>query len=377
MTAPIRLSKCSLATREIEAAIRIMRAEFLGMGPEVKAFEEELATYIGGERRQVVCVNTGTAALHLALSACGVGPGDEVLVPTLTYVASFQAIAATGAVPVACDIDPVHAFIDPRDARSRITERTRAIMPVHYASGCGDLDGIYRLAREHSLRVVEDAAQSFGCRRNERPVGADGDVVCFSFDGIKNITCGEGGAVVTADEAVAAAVRDARLLGVQNDSEKRYSGTRSWEFDVTAQGWRYHMSDLFAAIGRVQLSRLDGEFAPRRVETARRYHALLADCPNITCFDFDYGPIVPHIFPVRVLDGRRDEVLAQMKAKGIGCGLHYKPNHLLSYFGGGRPILPVAEKLYRELLTLPLHVDLTETDQRRIVEALRSAVASP
>lgn len=243
-------------------------------------------------------------------------------------------------------------------------------MPVHYASGAGDLSGVYALAQAHGLRVVEDAAHAFGCLWKGRPVGATGDIVCFSFDGIKNITSGEGGAVVTGDQEIAGRVRDARLLGVEKDTEKRFSGQRSWEFDVTRQGWRYHMSNLCAAVGRTQLRRLPGEFAPKRIHLAQRYARLLDSVPHIRHLNLDYGNVVPHIFPILIENGRRDPTRRALLEEGIESGIHYKPNHLLSLYGGGRQRLPVAEALYQNLLSLPMHVELTETDQDHIVEIL-------
>ena len=367
MTKPIRLSKSTVGEREAEALAHVIEDGRLGMGSSVEKFEKELEGFIGGGRR-VLCVNTGTAALHLAVQACGIGAGDEVLVPTITYIASFQAVSATGATPVACDVDPRTLCLDAADAARRITSRTRAIMPVHYASGQGDLDGVYELARRRGLRVIEDAAHAFGGYWKGARVGATGDVVCFSFDGIKNITSGEGGAVVTSDEEVARRISDARLLGVEKDADKRYQGQRSWEFDATAQGWRYHMSNLMAAIGRVQLQRLDGEFAPRRIALAMRYERLLAGAPNIQTLGLEYGRVVPHIFPVLFGSGLRDTVRQALIADAIECGIHYKPNHLLSLYGGGSVRLPVAEDAYARMLTLPLHVDLTEDEQDRVVD---------
>ena len=370
----IRLSKSSTGEAEINAAAEAVRKAFLGIGAEVSEFERELAAYIGADR-QVVCVNTGTSALHLAVQACGIGPGDEVLVPSLTFVASFQAVSATGATPIACDVCEDNACLDPADAVKRITPRTKAIMPVHYASGQGRLDEIYSLAQKNNLRVIEDAAHAFGGAWKGRRVGASGDVVCFSFDGIKNITSAEGGAVVTSDAKVAERVRDARLLGVEKDTEKRYAGQRSWEFDVKAQGWRCHLSNVYAAIGRAQLRRLESEFAPRRVHLAERYVELLAGVPGLRHLNLDYGPVVPHIFPVFIADGKRDALRESLLAQEIETGIHYKPNHLLTFYGGGKTRLPVAEKLYEQMLTLPLHAELTDAEQDRVVGSVRRFLA--
>ena len=370
----VRLSRSSVNEADVDAVSAALRRAFLGMGAEVEAFEKELAQYFGGNRH-VICENTGTSALHLALQACGVGCGDEVLVPTLTFVASFQAVSATGATPVACDVLRENGCLDPEDAARRITPRTKAIMPVHYASGPAPLEKIYALAQAKNLRVVEDAAHAFGCMFNGVRTGATGDVLCFSFDGIKNITSAEGGAVVTGDPAVAEKVRDARLLGVEKDTEKRFSGQRSWEFDVKSQGWRGHMSNLNAALGRSQLRRLETEFAPRRVELAKRYVQSLAGVPGLRHFNLSYGPVVPHIFPVFIAAGKRDAVREALRAENIESGIHYKPNHLLTLFGGGKISLPVAEELYPQMLTLPLHYELTDAEQERVVEVVRRSLA--
>jgi dTDP-4-amino-4,6-dideoxygalactose transaminase len=363
----IRLSKSIVGIEEKLALARVIDAGYLGMGLEVQSFEQELQDYLG-TKHEVICVNTGTAALHLALQAMGIGPGDEVLVPSLTYVASFQAVSATGAKPIACDVMRDTAFIDLKDAKTRVTERTKAIMPVHYGSNSNGIDEVYAFANKYSLRVIEDAAHSFGCSRGANKVGAVGDVICFSFDGIKNITSGEGGAVVTSDVNIARKIKDARLLGVEKDTDKRYSGGRSWSFDVQDQGWRYHMSNLMAAIGRAQLKKIDA-FSVRRHEIAKCYVAALQDNPNLRLLAFDYQNIVPHIFPVRVLNEKRNLLMDALKTNGIESGIHYQPNHLLTFYNDGYT-LPSAELLGQELLSLPIHPEVTPEDQLRIISII-------
>lgn len=368
----IRLSKSCLSAAEKAAVMGVLDREFLGMGAEVQAFENDLADFLG---RPVACVATGTAALHLALQAAGIGPGDEVLVPSLTYVASFQAIAATGACPVACDVLPETLTLDSRDAESRLTAHCRAVMPVHYAGGVGDLDAVYAFARAHGLRVIEDAAHAFGSRYKDKVVGGFGDVACFSFDGIKNITSGEGGCVVSDDEALLARVRDSRLLGVEKDTERRFAGERSWEFDVLAQGWRYHMSNIMAAIGIEQLKRR-GELADKRQTLARHYQVCLGQRGDLRLLRQDYAAIVPHIFPLRLPPGcERDALRQELLARGIQTGVHYQPNHVLSRFhaAGAKP-LPVTEAAARELLSLPLHPDMSIADVDFVCAALASVL---
>ena len=269
----IRLSKSCIGDSEKSAVQGVLDREYLGMGTEVQLFEEALSEFFG---RPAICVVNGTAALHLSLQACGIGRHDEVLVPSLTYIASFQAISATGAKPVACDINSDNCLIDLDDAEKRLTNQTKAIMPVHYTGGVGDLDAIFSFAEQFKLRVIEDAAHAFGTTYNGQRIGSFGDVACFSFDGIKNITSGEGGCIVTGDKTILRKTGDARLLGVEKDTERRYSGGRSWDFDVREPGWRYHMSNIMAAIGMEQLNRFSG-FAEKRQKLAKKYDGLFAD----------------------------------------------------------------------------------------------------
>ena len=273
----IKLSKSCISSEEKDAVMAVLENEYLGMGKEVREFEKTLTSFF---ERETICVSSGTAALQLALEACDIGNGDEVLVPALTYVASFQAITATGAKPIACEILENNFIIDLSDAQKRINKKTKAIIPVHFSGGVGNLNEIYNFAKKNKLRVIEDAAHAFGTKYKNRRIGRIGDIVCFSFDGVKNITSGEGGCIVTSDSIVANRIKDARLLGVENDTVKRYAGSRSWDFDVSRQGWRYHMSNINAAIGIVQLDRFD-TFKKIRCERAKLYDQLLIDQKKI------------------------------------------------------------------------------------------------
>ena len=377
----MRLSRSIVGEAEARAVARVLLEDgYLGMGAEVRRFEEELAAYLGVKPAQVVTTNSGTAALHLAVDAVAAGCAvkdvrPEVLVPSLTFVASFQAISAAGCRPVACDALPETGTLDLEDAARRLTPRTIAVMPVHYASNPWQLEEVYAFARRHGLRVIEDAAHAFGCLRHGRKIGSFGDVVCFSFDGIKNITCGEGGCLVSFDPEVVRLASDARLLSVENDAQKRFSGTRSWDPDVKRQGWRYHMSNIMAAVGRVQLGRLDKEFAPARRDLAALYAQRLSPLKGLHLFATDpQDYIVPHILPVCVREGRKDQVVRVLADRGIPTGVHYKPNHLLSFFGGGKPSLPVTEALYSQILTVPLHPGLSRADVEHVCDALAAAL---
>ena len=355
----IRLSKSCIGKEEQQAVVRVLEKEFLGMGDEVQKFEHELSGFFG---RPVACVANGTAALHLALQASGIGVGDEVLVPSLTYVASFQAISATGAHPIACDIDEKTLTLDWASMSSRLTDKTKAIMPVHYSGGVGDLSALYDFAKEHKLRVIEDAAHAFGTEYHGERVGSFGDIACFSFDGIKNITSGEGGCIVSDDEQIIAAIKDSRLLGVERDTEKRFSGQRSWEFSVSRQGWRYHMSNIMAAIGMEQLKKFP-QMASNRQGLAKKYDALLIGNEYVKVIPHNYDEVVPHIYVIRIesmdfRDSLRDELLKL----GIQTGVHWQPNHQLDFYASYQIALPTTEKVYPHLLTLPLHHDLSIED---------------
>lgn len=366
----VRLSKSILGKAEAEAVERILcQSGYVGMGEEVDLFERELAEYLGVPRDWVVSTNTGTSALHLAAEAVS-GPGDAVLVQSLTYVASFQAIRAAGAEPISCEVHPRTFAIDLNDAEKRFVKNVKAVMPVHYAGSPGDLDGIYAFAKKKGIRVIEDAAHAFGSCYKGRRIGSFGDIVCFSFDGIKNITSGEGGAIVTSDPDVLARVKDARLLGVEKDSGKRFASKRSWDFDVRIQGYRYHMSNVMASIGRVQLKKFELEMAPKRITLAKYYHKKLQGRDDVILLDCDLDATVLHIQVVRIPGGKRNTVREALEAEKIQTGLHYKPNHLLSLFGGGQERLPVTEKLYDEILTLPLHPDLECSNIDRICEIM-------
>lgn len=319
-------------------------------------------------------MSSGTAALHLAVQAT-TSPGEEVLVQSLTYVSSFQAISASNAVPVSCDVNIDTGTISIDDAKDRVTDKTKVIMPVHYASNPEEIDDIYSFAKINGLRVIEDAAHAFGCLYQGKKIGSFGDIICFSFDGIKNITSGEGGCVVTSDSKITEYVRDARLLGVKKDTENRFAGKRSWDFDVTHQGYRYHMSNLFAAIGRAQLKKLDLVFGPKRKKIARLYREELSNIDGLSLFNANLNEQIPHIQPVRITNGKRDLVIETLKKHQIETGIHYKPNHLLSLYRDNiKNNLPVTEKLYSEILTLPLHPNLVTKDIKKISNLIKEVL---
>lgn len=364
----IRLSKSIIGSEEIKAVEKVLKKEYLGMGEEVKILEEYLSTFFNSD---TLCVSSGTAAIQLAIEACDINSGDEVLVPSLTYVATFQAIKATGASPVACDINEENFFIDTKDIKAKITEKTKAIIPVHYAGATGNLEELYSIAKKNKLRVIEDAAHSFGSYYKNQLIGSFGDIACFSFDGIKNITSGEGGCIVTRDTKIINRVKNSRLLGVNNDSEKRYKNSRSWDFDVKSQGWRYHMSNIMASIGIEQFKKRKF-LANSRQSIAKHYDKLLINNKDILIFNNDYDKIVPHIYVIKIPNLSDREGLRKMFLdNGIQIGIHYKPNHLLTYFKCDKKLsLPVTESVFSKIITLPLHPDIKLNQVEYIINIL-------
>jgi dTDP-4-amino-4,6-dideoxygalactose transaminase len=360
-----RLSQPEISEEEIIAVTSVLQSEFFGMGKQVAEFEHQLTKFFS---REALCVATGTAAVQLGLLGAGIKPGDEILVPSLTYVATYQAISATGAIPVSCDVKIDTLQIDTKDAQKRITSKTKAVMPVYFAGATNCLDEVANFGNENKIRVVADAAHAFGTRHKNHLVGSFGDISCFSFDGIKNITSGEGGCVVTDDEEALARIRDSRLLGVIGDTSKRKENKRSWDFDVKHQGWRFHMSDIFASIGIVQLSKLNINSAKRK-KLFDRYVANFINNSKVTLFDWSTSDgMVPHIFVLRIPGLKQREILrSELEKLGVATGIHYKPNHLLSFYRENYT-LPVTEKVYPEILTLPLHTKLNLNDIDKICE---------
>ena len=375
----IRLSKCSIDDSDIKSVEMALRSEYLGMGNYVKNFEDELENYLELENgAKAICVSSGTAALHLALQCSGIRPGDEILVPSLTYVATWQAISAVGAEPVACDVEESTLLLDLVDAEKKLTKKTKAIISVHYGGDPGNVDDLISFTKKTGIKLIEDAAQSFGSKLSGKKIGSHGTTCCFSFDGIKNITSGEGGCLVVSENNVAERIMDARLLGVKKDSAMRYLKQRSWDFDVEFQGWRYHMSNLMAALGSSQLLRVE-EFKKRRQQLSKAYDSLFIAESRIICFRRNYDEISPHLYVVRIpgltIEGR-NKLRSMLLLSGVETGVHWKPCHYLKFFRNQKIDLTITDKLYPELVTLPLHVDMSISDVEYVVTSLKTILDS-
>ena len=361
----IKLSSAYFGEEEIEAVARVLRGQVVNMGQEVKLFEEELHKFFGREESEVTCVHSCTTAIQLSVQACDIGYDDEVLVPTLTFVSTFQAVKANGAIPVPCDVDLDDGFVDLKDAETRLTNRTKAIIPVLYAGCSSKINKVYEFAKAHNLKVIEDAAHCFG----DENIAKRNGILCFSFDPIKNISCGDGGCVLTSQNDITERLKDMRLLGVIGDTAKRFNGKRSWDADVKEQGWRLHMNNIAAAIGRAQLAKFS-EIRKIRQRNANMYLENLNDIAGIQLLPINSKTAVPHVFPIIVKNGKRDELKNFLAEAGIETGIQYKPNHLLSYFNMGYS-LPNAEKLYSELLSIPVHPWVSEDDIEYVIANIK------
>jgi perosamine synthetase len=379
----------TLTRTDEDAVLRALRSGRLAQGPEAAAFESELAAYTGAPH--AAAVSSGTAALELALAALGVGPGDEVVVPTLTFVATANAVRACGATPVLADVEPDTLNLCPESLAARLGPRTRGAVAVHYAGHPADVDALRHVLGAGRF-LLEDAAHALGARLGSRPAGTLGDAACFSFHPAKLITTGEGGAVTTARADLDRRVRVLREHGLERDggrfeglglpAEWRAEESGPWVYELHARGGNARLGELGAALGRSQLGRADAQVARRRA-IAEAYRGALADEEALALpIERPGAASAWHLFPIRL---RRDcaplsraALYGALHARGIGVQVHYVPVHLqpdLRRLAGTRwGDLPVAEAAYLELLSLPLFPDLSEDETFRVVDALRSAL---
>ncbi|MFS0692427.1 DegT/DnrJ/EryC1/StrS family aminotransferase [Streptomyces nitrosporeus] len=353
--------------REAASVARVLEAGQYGHTDLTAEFERRIAVYLGVP--DVVAVSSGTAALHSALMATGIGLGDDVIVPSMTFCATVQAIRAVGAAPRFIDVDPATLCVTPQLVMDAVTDDTAAVLPVLFGGRAVDLSSIREGLAERGIVVIEDAAHAFGSHRGPKHVGADDTALtCFSFGPVKNLTCGQGGAVIPRTHEEAAVIRRLRMLGVTQSQSERAETT---SYRVEGFGLRYQLSSINAAIGLAQLDHFDTTVRSRR-HLWRAYSDALGALDGVTLVDVDLDHTVPHLCQVRV--PYRDHVFARLRARNIGVGVHYPPNHLQPAFARWACDLPATERVGREILSLPFHQHLTETDVRRVVTALGHAL---
>ncbi len=362
---------------DVAAVVEVLRGDWLTTGPAVERFESAFAGLVGAEH--AVAVTNGTAALHLAMLAAGIGPGDEVIVPTLTFAASANAARYVGATVRFCDVRSDTLGIDVDKAAELVNARTRAIVVVDYAGIPCELDDVMRLAAEHELVVIEDACHAVGATYRGRRVGSIAHLSTFSFHPVKHLTTGEGGMVTTADPALAWRLRRLRNHGIDSDFRQRESAG-TWEYDVVELGFNFRLSDINAALGASQVRKVP-TWVERRRELADNYRDLLRDLPVTMLVEPDHVRASWHLFPVLLethggLPARSD-VFVTLRAAGIGVNVHYRPLHLHTSFRDeqGEQRFPVAEHAYARLLSLPMWSGLRDGEQAHVVSELRRALA--
>jgi perosamine synthetase len=364
----IQLFKPDIGDEEIAAVTEVLRSGWLGLGPKTAEFERKFSAYVG--TRAAVGVNSGTSALDLALKLLHVTRDHEVIVPTFTFVSTAHVVAYNLATPVFADVDAHTLNISLDDVAAKITRRTRAILPVHYGGRPVDIDALRTVA--DGIPIVEDCAHACGSSLRGRKTGSLGDMGCFSFHAIKNLTMGDGGALALDDPELVARAKRLRWLGIDKGTWDRTDGDRSysWEYSVDEVGLKCYMNDIEAAIGLVQLAKLDAMNA-RRAQIAGLYGAGLADVPEVETPTPDGGGSNSswHIYCIKC--ERRDDLAARLQQRGISTGVHYKPIHKYRCYGN-QPALETAERVFPFILSLPMHPGLTDDEVDRVVSDITS-----
>ena len=365
----------SVDEEDIDAVVEILRSDFLTTGPAVESFESAMMQLVGSPF--AVAVNSGTAALHTLLHGFGVGPGDEVIVPTITFAATATAVLHAGAKPVFADVDPNTILLGPEQVESVLTEKTKAVIAVDFAGQACDYEALRELLGPKNIYLFADACHAIGGSRDGKKVGNLADATSFSFHPVKHVTTGEGGMVMTNSESAAKRMRQFRNHGISvTHADREKNG--GWFYEIEEVGMNYRLSDIHCALGTSQLRRLD-EWVARRQEVAKRYDELLANVPGIEPLaTFGQVEHAYHLYVVRVKEQlagfSRQQAFAKLRERQIGANVHYIPVHLHPYFqknlGTGSGQLPNAESYYEEALTLPLFPSITDQQIESVVDVL-------
>lgn len=375
MSSPIIFHKTHITEKEVDAATEAIRSGWLTTGPRVQQFEELFKEEVGATH--ALAVNSATAALHLSLKAIGISSGDEVIIPSNTFISTAEVVTYFNAIPVLCDIEPDTLNMDVSLLESLITPKTKAIIPVHYAGQPCDMDEILAIAKAHNLKVIEDAAHAIPATYKKRSVGTIGDLTCFSFYATKTLACGEGGMVTTENADFAKTVRINRLHGISRDAWDRYTEKGSWIYQVVDNGYKYNMTDIAAAIGIVQLEKLHW-MREERVEIARKYQDAFAGTGIAPLTQRSDRESAWHLFVIKV--GNRDALIPALKKIGVHTSVHFIPVHLHPYYqkkyGFSEQTCPVSTDCFNQYLSLPLYPGLSDTDIQRVIDGVQS-LATP
>lgn len=360
---------------DIQAVVETLRSDYLTTGPKVREFEESVAAYTGAD--YAVAVANGTAALHIACLAAGIGPGDEVITTPITFAASANCVLYCGATPVFADIDPVTYNISPAAIREKLTKRTKAIIPVHFTGQPCEMNEIREIAKEYGLIVIEDAAHALGADYKGQRIGGISEMTCFSFHPVKHITTGEGGMVTTNDKALYDKLLLYRTHGITRSPELLEREEGGWYYEQQALGYNYRITDIQCALGVSQMKRLDG-FVERRREIAARYTEAFSAVPGITVpAQAKFCNSSWHLYVIQVEKERRREIFESLQAAEIGVNVHYIPVYKHPYYqkhGYASVFCENAEELYGGLISLPMYPKLTKEQQEYVIEKVIEAV---
>lgn len=362
---------------DIQAVVEVLRSDFLTTGPVIPEFEKLFAEYVGA--KYAVAVSNGTAALHIACIAAGIGEGDEVITTPITFAASSNCVLYCGGKTVFADIDPVTYNLDPEDVERKITPKTRAIIPVHYTGQPCDMDRIHQIAEKHNLMVIEDAAHAVGAVYKGRRIGGLSDMTAFSFHPVKHITTGEGGMVTTNDEELYQKLVLARTHGITRDEKLLQQNHGPWYYEQLSLGYNYRMTDIQAALGISQLSKVE-RFLERRYELVKRYDEAFGGIREIgRPLQSPDVQSAWHLYVIRVDKKIRRNVFEALRADGIGVNVHYIPVYTFPYYranGYDNTCCEKAEELYGQIISLPLYYSLTDEQQDYVIEKVKNLVAN-
>lgn len=379
---PIPFAPPDIDQTDIDAVVEVLRSGWITTGPKVQEFERRIARESGV--RHGIAVNSATAALHLALEAIGMRRGDEVIVPTVTFTATAEVVRYFDATPVLVDVEADTLCIDPRAAEAAVTERTRAIIPVHFAGHAADMDAVQDIAARHGLAVVADAAHGFSGSYHGRPIGSLGDLAALSFYATKTLTTAEGGMVLTNDDALQDRVRTMSLHGMSRDSWKRYAHHGSWRYDVVAPGFKYNLTDMAAALGLSQLDKAEA-MLERRTAIAARYSRAFSSLPGL-----EPPTVRPgirhswHLYVVRLNSDHvaldRDEIVDRVMARGVSVSVHFIPLHTFTYYremyGYDDAAFPVASTQFPRYFSLPIYSGMSDQDVSDVIEIVSDVIES-
>jgi dTDP-4-amino-4,6-dideoxygalactose transaminase len=373
-----------IGEEEINEVIDSLRSGWVTTGPKAKRLEEDFTSFLGGEGLESIAVNSATSGLHLALEAVGVGPGDEVIVPTYTFTATAEIVRYLGATPVMVDVDSKTFNMTSKSFESAISSKTKAVVPVHFAGLACDMDAIIAIAKKNNIKVVEDAAHALPTLYKGNLIGTlDSDVTVFSFYANKTMTTGEGGMVVTANSDIAKRCKVMRLHGISRDAFDRYTSTKpSWFYEIIAPGYKYNMPDIAASIGIHQLKKLPG-FQIKRQQMAEYYNDALKDLPiELPAMPSAGSSHAWHLYAIRLQPAAnisRDLFIEKMSEYGIGCSVHFIPLHVHPYWRDtyelSPDMYPVAQGIYETEVSLPLYTKMTNDDLARVVETVKKVLA--